>query len=87
MQPAGTAAARQRAAALGLGTAPDACSLWGRTGGSSLPAVDQSLQPLARALAHAMAAVSAARLAAAIAADGGWCSAALVALSQACTTG
>lgn len=67
---------------MGLGTAPDACVLWGVSGCGSLGAVDKSLAARARALAHAVAAVSAARLAASVGADTGWCLAALAALNQ-----
>ncbi len=78
----GPATFLQHAAALGLDTSPNACALWGRRGCDTLAAVDKALAPLARALADAMGAVSAARLAASVAADAGWCLAALAALSQ-----
>ena len=72
----------KQAAALGLGTPPDACGLWGVIGCARLAAVDKTLAARARALAHAMAAVSAARLAASVAADVRWTQAALTALKQ-----
>lgn len=76
MKPAGAGAA------LGLGTPPDACALWGRRGCETLSAVDKTLRALAVALVHAMGGTSAARLAVVVTADAGCCLAALTALNQ-----
>lgn len=78
----GGSTSSKQAAALGLGTPPDACALWGVAGCARPAAVDKTLAARARALVHAMAAVSAARLAGSVAADARWTLAALSALTQ-----